>query len=293
MAFTYLMHGVVCALPFLCEELGEPVRGLAADIEVVEGKVPRRLETAALHQPERDLSPDVVLFRGGNRSARFLAEKGERITFEKNPRCEDAIFLYHLLYAMMGEVLWQRGACVLHASSVISPEGAVLVTGPSGTGKSTTVARLLTDGWPLQTDDVSTIGPNADGLLEIHPGARVIHLDEGSSARLGLDTRGLMRRDWQRMKMAVPAPVANQRRSVPVTRIVFLQHAEEFSVRKVRGRDKIDLLLQAVYGPVFPEVVARLERLLSHVVREVDMIAVGRPPGRWTVDDVVEAIRHG
>ena len=293
MAFAYLMHGIALSLPFLCPDLGAPECGLDGGRMVEAGPVPHRLEPATMCLGQHDLSPAAMLFRGGRHSARFLVENGARITFSKNPRCDEALFVHHLLCPVMAGALWQRGSCVLHASSLLSPHGAVLVTGQSGAGKSTTVARLVMDGWPLQTDDISAIGAGASGVLEIQPGARAIQLDEQASASLGFDTRGLERHAWQRQKMSVPVPIADPRRGAPVVRIIFLQHAETFSVRTARGRDKLDLLLQAIYGPVLPDVIAGIDALLGRFLRDIEMVVIGRPPEQWTLEEVVEVIRDG
>lgn len=293
MVFLYMMHGVIVSLPFACADLGEPVHGLNADLTVVAGPVPRSLDAATLHQTTIDVSPAALLFRGGQHSARFLVENGTSITFDKNPGCEEPLFLHHLLYPVMVGALWQRGLCVLHASSVLSPRGAVLVTGQSGAGKSTTVARLMADGWPLLTDEVSAIGPGATGVLDVWPGPSAIQLDEQSCTHLGFDTRGLDRREWQRAKMSVRTPPSGSRQGATVAQIVYLQHADAFSVRTVRGRDKFELLLRAIYGPVLADVVAGLEGVLGRAIREIEMIAIGRPPGRWSLDDIVGAIRNG
>ena len=293
MVFRYLMHGVELSLPFRCEDLGESTTDGEADLDVIAGEVPRLLDAAVLHRPECDVAPATMLFRGGRRSARFLIENGRRITFQKNMRCDERLFAHHLLFPVLTGALWQRGRCVLHASAVLSPQGAVVVTGASGAGKSTTVARLLAEGWPLQADDVCAVDCDGTGRLVVHPGGRSILLDEQSATRLGFATRGLERRDWQRSKMNVPAELVAARQSAPIARIVVLRQAEELSVQTVRGRDKIGLLLQAISGPVLPDVIAKLEALLGQVLREIEMIAIGRPTGRWTLDDVAGAICHG
>lgn len=293
MVTRYRIHGLILELPFPCEELGAPADGDSADLRVTAGEVSRILPDAELRDGAFDMTPTSCLYRGGVRSARFLGENGDTIIFRKNGRCEDDFFWHHLLYPVMAAVLWQRGLFVLHASSVISPHGAVLVTGESGAGKSTTVARLLTEGWPLQTDDVSALCPGADGVLEVMPGARRVHLHEDSAAQLGLDTQGLPCHDWHRMKVAVPALVAAKRRGCAVGKIVYLYHAPVFKAETVRGQGKLPLMLKSLYGPLLPQKSAAHYDLLGKALNEIEMIAIGRPPGCWTMEDVVRAIGHG
>jgi hypothetical protein len=293
MAFSYLTHGTALRLPFPCEELGAPGPDVPPDLCVAAGEVPRQLVDAELREPPYDTSLEAFLYRGGRRSARFLATRGESIVFQKNAHCEQALFVHHLLHPVMVAALWQRGLFVLHASSVISPKGAILVTGESGAGKSTTVARLMADGWPLHTDDVSALGANQHGILQVQAGSRHVHLFEGAAARLGIGTQGLSRRDWHRMKMAIPASVSIERHACAIAKIVYLFHADTLSVETVRGRDKLPLLLRSVYGPVLRQRAVMQYDLLGRALSEIEMIAVGRPAARWTAEEIVRAIGHG
>jgi HPr kinase/phosphorylase len=81
----------------------------------------------------------------------------------------------------------------LHGSCVSSTDGdAILVLGPSGSGKSDLVLRLLSRGFVLVADDQVTVtdgivsGPtNLAGLLEVR-GLGIVRLPHRSMARLAL-----------------------------------------------------------------------------------------------------------
>jgi serine kinase of HPr protein (carbohydrate metabolism regulator) len=75
----------------------------------------------------------------------------------------------------------------LHASTVATDGRAVLITGPSGSGKSDLALRLLDRGFALVSDDqtivrrdgerlVATAPPNIEGKLEIR-GIGIIEID--------------------------------------------------------------------------------------------------------------------
>jgi hypothetical protein len=53
---------------------------------------------------------------------------------------------------------------LLHASSVARGEDAVLLLGPSGSGKSDLVLRLMQSGWSLVADDQVALRPEAGEL---------------------------------------------------------------------------------------------------------------------------------
>lgn len=63
----------------------------------------------------------------------------------------------YLMGSCMGAILVQRGFMLLHGSCVTDGTHAVLITGDSGAGKSTTAAEFLKRGWKLVTDDVTCV----------------------------------------------------------------------------------------------------------------------------------------
>lgn len=74
-----------------------------------------------------------------------------------------------LLSRVLSLASLRRGNQALHASAVQSPHGVVAVAAPSGGGKSTLAAELISRGWPHFTDDVLVLAPGPTGPLA-HPG---------------------------------------------------------------------------------------------------------------------------
>lgn len=291
MAYHYSVHGLILSLPFPCDLLGAALPSCAADVTVREGDVPAALENAAFREDDVDVAPMAFLLRGGARSARFLVENGSSVTVRKAAGCEDALFFHHLLYPVIAALLRQRGLLVFHASAALLDGQAVLVAGDSGAGKSTAIAGLMKRGWIVQSDDVSAVRISPSGGIDVLPGAAHIHLDETATAGLALDTRGLARRDWHRMKMAVPAVVPARRPAVPLRRLVWLGRREGgLEIGRVEGRAKLPFFLHALYGPLLPEQVAGRSAALARLLADVDLLVIARPGSGWTADAVIDAI---
>lgn len=70
-----------------------------------------------------------------------------------------------LLTKVLANVSLIRGYEALHASAVESPQGAIVVLAPSGTGKTALALALARGGWPLLSDDIVTLGRGPDGVL--------------------------------------------------------------------------------------------------------------------------------
>ncbi|HEV7994326.1 MAG TPA: hypothetical protein VGP25_21055 [Gemmatimonadaceae bacterium] len=67
----------------------------------------------------------------------------------------------YLYGAVLGFVLRTRGVLAMHASCVADDEGAILLVGHSGAGKSTTAASLHRGGWRVLSDDLTALSAPA------------------------------------------------------------------------------------------------------------------------------------
>ena len=105
-----------------------------------------------------------------------------------------------------------------HASCAARGESGVLVLGPSGSGKSDLVLRLLNHGFMLVADDrvevadgVARPPPALAGLLEVR-GLGIVRLPHRAAARLTLAVElGVGAR--------LPEPVAHPALGIPVVRV--------------------------------------------------------------------------
>ena len=94
-----------------------------------------------------------------------------------------------LLTKVLPNVSLLRGYEALHASAVRSPDGAVVVLAPSGTGKTALALVLARLGWPLLSDDIVVLG-RGQGAVLTHPGTPHLNVEESANART---TRGVAR----------------------------------------------------------------------------------------------------
>ena len=112
--------------------------------------------------------------------ARFLALPAEnKILIEKSaPNIDFQIIKTWLYGTVMAYVLQYHGYLVLHGSAVLINDGAVIISGESGAGKSTIASALSQKGHPFITDDLAVIKRNNDGKYCIIPGPAILKLWE-------------------------------------------------------------------------------------------------------------------
>ena len=131
------------------------------------------------------------------------------------------LLLHLLVHHVLPRVVALRGDLMLHAAGAVSPAGrAYLFLGSAGTGKSTLVTGLVSDGWLLLDDDgirlttpggerfVASPGSAAVGLLPDVAATLVPELEPGPPIAYGSAKRRFAV-DGERLQSATsPAPVA-------------------------------------------------------------------------------------
>ena len=101
-------------------------------------------------------NPSGNFFRGLD-NCRHRVTGGDMIEVERQEDFHPSQLGVYLMGSCMGAILIQRGFMLLHGSCVTDGRHAVLITGDSGAGKSTTAAEFLKNGWKLVTDDVTCV----------------------------------------------------------------------------------------------------------------------------------------
>ena len=114
------------------------------------------------------------LFSYGGEALFMLDAAGEHLACAPNEA--GVAWQRVLLSKVLANVSLIRGYEALHASAVESPEGAVVVLAPSGTGKTALALALARGGWPLLSDDVLTLGCGPNGVLA-HPSTPHVNAD--------------------------------------------------------------------------------------------------------------------
>ena len=201
--FSYRAFGLAIAsdleLPELRAdlELGEP------DVRIRLGTVMDALPDLLASDSAFQATPKRLLLR--LKHARYLVENGSEIRLERLADDEGQLRVF-LLGSCFGALLHQRGLLVLHASSVQTPNGAVVFAGVSGAGKSTILSAFLQRGYALISDDLAAVHPNGDGQLVIEPSIPRARLWIDSAKRLGVPTNLLQPEQSECEKYVLPVP---------------------------------------------------------------------------------------
>lgn len=151
----YTVHGLQIE-----SEIALPELRLASDrptdVHIRYGSVPTSLPEPLGVGGYFQAAPDTFLLTVHD-TARYLVLKGREIVVEPLPNCPDNALRLYLLGSALGALLHQRRLLVMHASTIQTARGAVLLVGPSGHGKSTLLAALVRRGYAMLADDVTAV----------------------------------------------------------------------------------------------------------------------------------------
>ncbi len=161
-----------------------------------------------------------------------------------------------------------HGLEVFHASAVVLDGRAVLLTGPSGSGKSSVALALRRRGAGFLADDVVAVSRSGDEPIA-HPGAPVASVAAAEASRLRAaevdDADPLLGEDGREWMVAV-APLAPP---APLAAVFFLEPDERAAAAAFEPVTDPRLLLASTFNLLLrdPGRLVRLLDLCAHVSR--------------------------
>jgi hypothetical protein len=187
----YRLHGLTIASELEYPQL-IPIASAPPDVSIVFGPVCEAVPDAAAQFRNWTALPGQMTITAFD-IARFSIVGGKTITIDPLPGAAPADLVSFSLGSCMSALLQQRELLPLHASSVATEHGALLITGRSGAGKSTLVAQLTELGLPLLADDVTAIGLDEQGQVQALPGLPAMRLWQDSLTTFGKANQATLR----------------------------------------------------------------------------------------------------
>ena len=227
----------------------------------------------------------------------FCAREGREIVVDAVPGAALGRITWCLRSSMLAALMMQRGCFPLHGSCVDAPEGAVLLVGSVGAGKSTLAALLNSRGFPLVCDDMAVL-QETGGQTEV-----LASTPEFSLWAQTLATFGVPQRAWGEPivagvpKYRVPWSTWSDQSRRPRA-LVFLLQSQDSDVEIVRynSAEAMVRLMPLVYRMRFlAEMPARiwpLREALAALVRGATCIGLHYPDDLQRMPDALEALLH-
>jgi len=235
-----------------------------------------------------------IWFKGLPFAARIT--HGNLIRFDADSS-RDEVSSLHVLGSCTGALLFQRGLIPLHGNTIAGANGAAMLAGRIGTGKSATTLALLQRGYRLVADDISAVSfeTKEDTGPCVTPGFPRLKLWKTSLDHFGYDCRGFRRLRSGMDKFHYPVDDRFCAEPQQLKAIYILQPADApgVRVRTLSGIAKLDGIRIHLYKVRFPDAIRNWPPLMGKICRLADAARVSvveRPREGITLDAVADAI---
>ncbi|HEV2674710.1 MAG TPA: serine kinase [Aliidongia sp.] len=262
------------------------------DLHLVERVVPLELESPLWSRPRLSVGTDgtVLLLLEG--IGRFLVRPDGEIRLERSEEGCRADVEAALVSVVAGAVLHQRASLPLHASCVLIDGRAVAITAPSGTGKSTLAAALVSAGHRLLTDDICVIRFAEDGTAMAVPGAPRLRLYDDSANAVGQGSKTLPIAGTVRDKRGWDRPLTDHA-PLPLAAILRLERAATAGLERLTGVSAINPMQDIIYRAPLGLRLGRGRELFRGLTRLADKVPIyrlTRPEGLDSLAELVQLI---
>lgn len=217
------------------------------DVTIQLGSTPEKLDNPTDERVTYQAKEGEFLMYFKFNPVRFYIKNGDSITIDRG-ESEDWDFIrLFLLAPVVGALLHQRRVIPLHAGGVVIDGEAVLLSGHSGAGKSTTTAAFKQKGYQLMADDVAVIHNNEAGEPIVEPGVPFVKLWKESFGVLEKEvpTEGRIREQIEKYFVPIDdiAPKA-----LPIKRIYILEKSNSITEPQIKNLSSIETVHQLRLG---------------------------------------------
>ncbi len=235
-----------------------------------------------------------------NKGGYYVIKNGNEIIFEMQEGYTTKIVGGWLLGFAMTMALLQKRVLAIHCSAVVADDGAFLISGVPGAGKSSLTRKLLERGYRIMADDVAAVRKKDDHAT-VYPAFPYQKLCRNEVESRNFDMNELIYIGEDKDKFLVPVKDKFVVEPQNLKFMVYLRkgNIEEVAVRKLAGFEQLmalreNIFLHKLYGEWenLPEVL----NLALGIAGQCPVYMIIRPTEGNSQDimaDMVEKINRG
>ncbi len=229
--------------------------------------------------------------------AKFLAlpEKNCIVIEKADPEIDEQILNIWLMGTMISYMLQYHGYTVLHGSSTLINEGAVIFSGQSGAGKSTLARAMLQQGYPFITDDLVVIKQNQQGQYCILPGPATLRLWKDAMQHFNHDIHEALPVMLKTDKYVVPVKTVCHETMIPISTFYELNVSSQidgFHCDKLNQAQSLKTLMQNAYRYFMLKPLGKLQTFFHDCSGLSQQITVHKMTRSTCFDELPQIIRR-
>lgn len=292
--YYYKLYGFYIATDVKFEQLIEEDFSEACDknvITIVEGDFPDQY---------RQMEPGYDFLDGksavfSNSCCYMYFKNNSSIVYEKKKGAEQNLLKSYILGWGMSIIGIMRGLLSIHCAALADNDGAILISGSSGSGKSTITTQLLNRGYRLVADDMALVDAISDEKPYAFPAFPYNKLCRDAALSQGYDIDELIYIDEDRDKYFVPCKDNFSTEKVPIKSIIMLTLNDKENVFKeeITGVKKMyacmdTLFLNGIHKD--KKCGYAVGNMCLKLASKTPVYHVSRPYGKDTTKEVLQAI---
>ncbi|MBQ8798874.1 MAG: hypothetical protein IJZ55_04840 [Lachnospiraceae bacterium] len=225
-----------------------------------------------------------------NTTCQIQVYEGKRIGYALTGKGNPEWLQTYILGYGMSMLALQRDMLPIHCSVVADEQGAVMIAGESGTGKSTATTAFLKAGYTLMADDMAW----ADGS-KVYPAFPYQKLCRDVVEREGYDPEELIYIDEQKDKFLARyrGEFSTEGRPIKGFLLLHLTSEQKVTVQEVNGLDRLHVFVGNLF---LRKLMTREQKYAPYIGKiglemasKVPILCIGRPKEGNTAEEVVKA----
>ena len=293
--YQYQIFGLNVASEFHLSKLNSYPFDTPADVVIKSTKDAIDIQTGVKLGKFSQISPDDY-FLDVPQVAKYYVQNGHTINIDKNDSASDLHIQAFLFGTIFANVLQYHGYLVLHGSAIQVGDKAVIFSGESGTGKSTTAAAFIKRGYSLLTDDVVVLSPHKDGSFSLVSGPPRLKLWQSAIDKLGVTTDQMVpianKLDKYELPVAIDSSIGN---NIQVSTFYELNShlADDIQFKQIDGINKLELLIDNTYRYRMLKPMGKLAEHLkfcTELSKQIRVYKVYRPKNAFAIDELVASL---
>ena len=230
-----------------------------------------------------------------NNTTWLLVENGEKIGYCLTGGGHPSYLQSYILGFGMAMLAMQRGMLAIHCSAVADEQGAVLIAGESGAGKSTVTTAFLEKGYRLMADDMAFVETASKAPTMARPAFPFQKLCRNVALEKGFQLEDLIYINEEKDKFLVPYRGEFSVEAVPVKAFIMLgvTEGQEVSAQEIKGFERFYIYANNLFLRHFlkgEKYSPAIGQKCLEMAATVPTYCIGRPKDSDTTGRVIEEV---